>query len=222
MNYISLIDYLPYIFEGLLWSLALVLGGLGLGFTIGLPIGTILTYGDKYTKFILNVYIWIFRSTPLIVLLFLFYWGVFPNIGLKLSPLITSIIVLGLRSGAYQSEIFRGALESVDEGQILAAYSLGMSKIQTVISITIPQALRISIPSLSNEYAILLKDSAICFTIGVLEVLTRARIVSIATGIALIPYLIAGIILMTMTYIGLKIFHTIYKKTAIPGLIRGV
>ncbi len=129
--YITLLNYIPYILEGAKWSLVLTFGGLGIGFIIGLPVGITSVYGGRYTRLLLNVYVWIFRSTPLIVLLFLFYWGIFPTIGYKVSPLITSILVLGLRGGAYQTEIFRGCIESIDEGQILAAYAIGMSSLQT-------------------------------------------------------------------------------------------
>ncbi len=216
------IEYIPYIVEGALWTYALVGGGLGLGFLIGLPIAIGQVYGGRVIKAILDVYVWFFRGVPLLVQLFLFYWGVFPLIfGVKLSPLLTSIIVLGLRSGAYQSQIFRGAIESIEEGQMLAARALGMTKPQAIIHIILPQALRIAIPGWTNEYAILLKDSAICFALGVLEVLTRTRYVVIATGLALLPYLFAGIFFIILTYGGTKLFNIIYERVQIPGLIKG-
>jgi len=220
--YITLLNYIPYILEGAKWSLVLTFGGLGIGFIIGLPVGVASVYGGRYTRLLLNIYIWIFRSTPLIVLLFLFYWGIFPTIGYKVSPLVTSILVLGLRSGAYQTEIFRGCIESIDEGQILAAYAIGMSSIQTFTNILIPQVLRISIPGWSNEYAGLLKDTAICFILGIQEVLTRAKIISMAIGIALLPYFIAGAILMILSYLGIKVLDIFYRRWSVPGLIKEI
>jgi len=204
--------------EGLIWTFTLVSGGLLLGFTIGLPLALAEVYGGEYTRTLVKCYIWFFRGVPLLVLLFLFYWGVFPSLGLKLAPLSTSIIVLGLRSGAYQSEIFRSAIQAIGEGQILAAEALGMNRLQAILYIVIPQILRIAIPAWSNEYAIILKDSAICFTLGVAEILTRARYVVITTGVALIPYLIAGVSLMILTYFGVKVLDRIYSRVKIPGL----
>lgn len=208
--------------EGVAWTLGLVGGGLVLGFLIGLPMAMGQVYGDKVTKAPLDVYVWFFRGTPLLVLLFLFYWGVFPALGFKLAPLACSIVVLGLRSGAYQSQIFRGAIESVGEGQLMAARTLGMGKLGGVYSIVLPQALRISIPGWINEYAIILKDSAICFVLGVLEILTRTRYVVMATMEPLLPYFIAGALFIVLTYGGTKIANILYERTKIPGLIGGM
>jgi len=218
---ISLSKYLPYIFEGSLWSLGLVLGGLGIGFIIGVMFSLIQVYGSSPLSRLISLYVWFFRGTPLIVQLFLFHWSVFPALGIKSTPLITSITVLGLRSGAYQSQIFRGAIGSVEEKQMLAAKAIGMNDWDAISSIILPQALRIALPQISNEYSIILKDSAICFILGVMELMTRAKYTAIATGIALIPYLIAGLIYIGLTYIGAKLFDLLYLKMMIPGSVEG-
>ena len=218
---ISLSKYLPYIFEGSLWSLGLVLGGLGIGFIIGVMFSLIQVYGSSPLRRLISLYIWFFRGTPLIVQLFLFHWSVFPALGIKSTPLITSITVLGLRSGAYQSQIFRGAIGSIEEKQMLAAKAIGMNDWDAISSIILPQALRIALPQISNEYSIILKDSAICFILGVMELMTRAKYTAIATGIALIPYLMAGLIYIGLTYIGAKLFDLLYLKMMIPGSVEG-
>jgi len=218
---ISLSKYLPYIFEGSLWSLGLVLGGLGIGFVIGVMFSLIQVYGSSPLRRLISLYICFFRGTPLIVQLFLFHWSVFPALGIKSTPLITSITVLGLRSGAYQSQIFRGAIGSIEEKQMLAAKAIGMNDWDAISSIILPQALRIALPQISNEYSIILKDSAICFILGVMELMTRAKYTAIATGIALIPYLIAGLIYIGLTYIGAKLFDLLYLKMMIPGSVEG-
>lgn len=214
------LEYIPYMLQGVLWTLILVFGGLGLGFLIGLPISVGQVYGNRIIKSLLDLYVWFFRGVPLIVLLFLFHWGIFPALGYKLPALVTSIIVLGLRSGAYQSQIFRGAIESIGRSQMLTARALGMSKTQAILYIILPQTLRISIPGWTNEYAIILKDSAVCFTLGVVELLTRTRYVVIATGTALLPYIFAGITYIVLTYAGCKIFNIVYNKFRIPGFIK--
>lgn len=212
-------EYLPYIFQGTAWTLGLVGGGLAIGFIMGLPIAIGQVYGTKGIKAPLDVYVWFFRSVPLLVLLFLFYWGVFPALGFKLDTLTSSIVVLGLRSAAYQSQIFRGAIESIGEGQLMASLALGMSKLRGVYHIVLPQSLRISLPGWSNEYAIMLKDSAICFALGVLEILTRTRYVVMATHEPLLPYFFAGALFIVLTYGGTKIINIVYEKTRIPGLV---
>jgi len=217
----SLLKYLPYIFEGSLWSLGLVASSLGLGFLIGIFMSLGQVYGGKTIYRIIEAYLWFFRGTPLLVQLFLFHWSIFPAIGIRTSPLETSILVLGMRSGAYQSQIFRGSIESIEEGQILAARSLGMTTWQSAIYIILPQALRKAIPQLSNEYSIILKDSAICFILGVMEIMTRTKYVAAATGIALIPYLIAGALYIVLTYAGARIFDAIYMQVRMKGLVMG-
>jgi len=212
-------DYLPYLVGGVEYTLALVSGGLAIGFVLGLPIAAFQVFGNETATKPLEVYVWFFRSVPLLVLLFLFYWGLFPAIGLSLDTLVASIIVLGLRSGAYQSQIFRGAILSVGEGQFIAARALGMSKLKAIGHIILPQTLRISIHGWSNEYAGILKDSAQCFALGVVEILTRARYVAIATDNALAPYFVAGVLFLVLTYGGTKLLLGVYEKTKVAGLI---
>jgi polar amino acid transport system permease protein len=215
----TVLEYLPYMLQGLVWTFGLIGGGLVLGFLIGLPIAMGQVYGSRGSRIPLDVYVWFFRSVPLLVLLFLFYWGIFPGLGFKFDPLTCSIVVLGLRSGAYQSQILRGAIESVGEGQLMAARTLGMTKLRGVRHIVLPQALRISIPGWANEYAIMLKDSAICFALGVLEILTRTRYVVMATMEPLLPYFFAGAIFIFLTYGGTKLINILYERTKISGLI---
>lgn len=214
----SVLNFMPYILGGLKYTLALVLGGVGLGFVIGLPVATGRFYGSKWLDKLLSVYVWIFRGVPLIVQLFLLYYGVFDQF-FNLGPLQSSIIILGLRSGSYQSQIFRGAIQSVGGEQMLAARSQGMSKRSAIWNIIYPQALRVSLAGWSNEYAILLKDSAITFTLGVTEVLTRADYAKISTGLVLLPYLFVGIVFIFLTYGGTGLINLVYERFKIPGLI---
>lgn len=213
-------DFLPYITRGVPWTFGLVFGGLGIGFILGLPTAIGLIYGNNELKALLNAYVWFFRSVPLLVLLFLFYWGIFPLIlGRKLSTLTTCILVLGIRSGAYQSQVFRGSMNAVGEGQYVASRAIGMTHYRGIFHIQLPQALRVAIPGWSNEYAIILKDSAICFTLGVLEILTRTRYVVASTDEILIPYFFAGALFIVLTYGGTKFLNIVYEKTRIPGLV---
>lgn len=207
---------LPYILKGCTVTLGLVGGALSLGFIIGIPIAIGQVYSNKYVAGLVSVYVWFFQGIPVLVLFFLFYFGVFYLIGLN-SAFTAALIVLGLISAAYQSQIFRGSIQSIGEGQMLAARSLGMSKIQAIWSIILPQALRFSIPGWSNEYANILKDSAIAYALGVTEILTRGNFTATRTFKTMPIYLTVAVIFIILTSSGMKIFDLLEKKMKIPG-----
>jgi polar amino acid transport system permease protein len=215
----SLWDFLPYMLVGVEWTLGLVGGGLAVGFALGLSIAIIQTFGNETIKVASNLYVWFFRSIPLLVLLFVFFWGILPALGFQPDPFSSSIVVLGLRSAAFQSQILRGAILSVGEGQLVAARAVGMNRLKAARHVLLPQALRIALPGWSNEYAGIMKDSAICFALGVLEILTRTRYVVIATSEPLTPYFVAGGLFLVLTYGGTAVLHLLYEKIKVPGLI---
>lgn len=208
---------LPYLLKGCMITIGLLGGALGLGFIIGIPMAVGQVYGNKYLSGLISLYVWFFRGLPVLVLLFLFYFGLFSLLGLNLSAFTAAILVLGLRSAAYQSQIFRGSIQSLGEGQMLAARSLGMKKSEAILYIILPQALRISIPGWSNEYAILLKDSAITYAIGVMEILTRANFVATRTYKPMPIFLTCAVIFIILTYGGVKVLDLLENKVRIPG-----
>jgi polar amino acid transport system permease protein len=212
---------LPYLLKGCTITIGLVGGALGLGFVIGIPMAVGQVYGNKYLSGLISLYVWFFRGLPVLVLLFLFYFGLFSLIGLNLPAFTAAILVLGLRSAAYQSQIFRGSIQSLGEGQMLAARSLGMKKFEAILHIILPQALRISIPGWSNEYAILLKDSAITYAIGVMEILTRANFIATRTYKPMPIFLTCAVIFIILTYGGVKILDLLENKVRIPGYGKG-
>ena len=158
-----ILNALPYILQGSVVTLITVIGSLALGFCIGLPLAVLQVYGPSFIRRLIGVYVWFFRGMPILLLLFLFYFGLFEVIGLNLSTITASCLVLGMASAAYQSQIFRGSIEPLPVGQFRAARALGMNDGQAIRHIVLPQALRLSIPGWSNEFSILLKDSALCF-----------------------------------------------------------
>ena len=213
-----LLESLPNIAQGLFTTLGLVFLALGVGFAVGLPLGVIQVYGGRLSSFAVGVYVWFFRGLPNLVLLFLFYFGLFPMLGLDLPAFIVGASVLGLRSSAYQSQIFRGAILSVHHGQMQAARSLGMSRLTAVRCIVLPQALRISLPAWSNEYPILLTDSSVCYAIGVMEMLTRASLQVSRTSAPTPIFLGTAVIYILMNYIGMGGLHYLERRYRIPGL----
>jgi len=134
-----------------------------------------------FVRLVAKGYIWIIRGTPLLVQTFFIYFGIpqlIQSLGLnfRLSPLVAGIITLSLNAGAYIAEIFRGGLEAIDHGQMEAARSLGLSHYRAMFRIILPQAIRISIPSLVNQFIISLKDTSIISIISLADIVYQARI----------------------------------------------
>ena len=216
-NLLVIYHALPYFLEGTIVTIEIVVGGLAIGLIVGVPLSIGEVYGKKYVANLISLYVAFFRGIPLLVLLFLFYLGIFPSIGFGLSALAASILIIGLRDAAYQSQIFRGSIKSLGEGQMLAARSLGMTQFQAIWNIILPQALRISLPGWSNLYSIMLKNSAVCYAVGVMELLTRASFVSSRTYKPMPIYLSCAVIYLILTYVGVKLIKLLENKTKIPG-----
>ncbi|UWG47466.1 ABC-type amino acid transport system, permease component [Halanaeroarchaeum sp. HSR-CO] len=158
-----------YLAGGLWLTIQLTVASILVGFLAGFPAGVIEVYGGRYSATPVKVVGTVLRGTPLLVIL-IFAYFVFP-IG---SAFIAAVLGLGLRSAAYQSQIFKGALKSIGEGQMEAARAIGMTKLEAIYHVIVPQALRRSIPSFQNEFTIVLKDTSIAFAIGFAELLTRS------------------------------------------------
>ena len=216
-NLLLVYQSLPYLLKGSIITLELIGGALALGLIMGIPMAVGQVYGNKYVANLISFYVWFFRGLPVLVLLFLFYFGLFMFLGFNLTALAAAILVLGLRSAAYQSQIFRGGIQSVGEGQMMAARSLGMSKFKAIWYIILPQALRMSIPGWSNEYSIILKDSAVTYAIGLTEILTRGHFIATRTYQPLSIFLTCAAIFLILTYGGVKLLDILEKKVKIPG-----
>ncbi len=198
-------------------TLIVVAGAMILGLVLGVPLAAAQVYGHPALARVIAVYVWFFRGIPLLVFLFLFYFGLCTALDINLSAFTVAIIVLGLISSAYQSQIFRGAILSLPEGQLKAARALGMSDFKAICFIVLPQALRLSIPGWSNEYSIILKDSAVTYALGVAEIMARAHFVATRTYQQLPLYLAAGLIFLILTYAGTKGLRLLEEKVRIPG-----
>ena len=216
----AVINAFPYVMEGSLVTVAVVVGAMGLGLLLGVPIAVGQIYGGAWLRRLCLFYVWFFRGVPLLVLLFLFYFGLFAYLKINLSAFTVAVIVLGLISAAYQSQIFRGAVLSLPAGQLKAARSLGMSDFKAICFVILPQALRLSIPGWSNEYSIVLKDSAVTYALGVAEIMARTHFVATRTYQHLPLYLMAGLIYLLLTYAGVRGLRLLEEKVRIPGYVR--
>ncbi len=218
-------EALPYILDGLWWTAGLIIGAMGVGLVFGIPLAVCHVYGGPVARHLVAAYVWLFRGVPILVQLYLFYFGILAYLSeidaLSFLPLssgfFAAVLVLGLTSAAYQSQIFRGAIKHLPAGQLRAARALGMSDATAIATIILPQALRLSIPAWSNEYSILLKDSALAFTIGVLEVMSRTRSVAATTHQPLPLSILAGGLFFFLTWAGIKALKRLEAKVRIPG-----
>jgi polar amino acid transport system permease protein len=211
------VDSLPYLLQGSMITAAIVVSAMFLGLVIGVFMAVGLVYGNRPARLLLSVYVWVFRGVPVVVLLFLFYFGLFNYLDLNFSAFTSVTIVLGMTTGAYQANIFRGAILSLPQGQFKAASALGMSNGQAIRNIVLPQILRISIPAWSNEYSIILKDSALAFVIGAPEIMARTQFVASRTYQHLSLYIAAGIIYFLLTWAGVIALRKLENVVRIPG-----
>ncbi|MFW6381571.1 MAG: amino acid ABC transporter permease, partial [Bacillota bacterium] len=149
--------------------------------------------------------------------LFLIFYG-FPNLGIKFPPFVAAVLGIGIRSAAYQSQIFRGAIQSVSGSQFKAGLSLGMNYFQVFWHVILPQAIRISIPPFANEAAIVLKDTSLAFALGVIELLRQGRYIISTTYQPLLIFSLVAAIYFIMTFVihrGLDLFEA---RMQIPGI----
>ena len=172
-----LIEYNGYkdVLAGLLATIEIAVLGLIIGIVIGILIAVIkiIPQNNRFIRVlrkICDIYVAIFRGTPIVVQLLVFYYGLPSIIGINIDCIPCSIMVFGLNSGAYVSEIMRGGILSVDAGQMEAGRSLGLKFYQTMFSIILPQAIKNIIPTLGNEFISLVKETSIVSFVTVMDV----------------------------------------------------
>ena len=173
-------------------------------FSISLIIA-VLTAMAQYARIpvltqIIRFYIWIFRGTPLLVQLFVVFYGL-PRVGILLEPFPAAVIVFSLNEGAYSSEIVRAALESVPVGQMEAGYCVGMTYMQIMRRIILPQAMRTAFPSLSNSLIAMVKNTSLAANITVTEMLMTTQRIVARTYEPLLLYLEVGLIYLIFSTI---------------------
>ncbi len=193
---------------------------LALGLLLGIPLALGQVYGRRGVVIFSSIYEQIFRSIPALVLLFLFFFGL-SLLGVKISAFFSAILALGLRSSAYQSQIFRGAILSIKEGQMVAARSVGMSKFQAIRHVILPQALRLSIPSWSNEYSVVVKDTSLAYAVGVIELVREGRYIIVRTFEPMLIYVTIALIYFVLTYAGNRLLRYLEEKSRTPGFASG-
>ncbi|MFP1723702.1 amino acid ABC transporter permease [Lonsdalea quercina] len=178
---------------GLKFTVPLAIISFILGLALGIVVALIRLYGPRPLKWIADFYVWVIRGTPLLVQLFLIFYGL-PSAGITLDAFPAALIGFTLNVGAYSSEIVRGAILSVPQGQWNAAYSLGMKGTQAIRWVIFPQSVFVSLPPLSNTFISLIKDTSLAAVITVPEMFLAAQRIVSVTYEPLILYVEAAII----------------------------
>ena len=170
-----------------------------IGFVIGLIVGVARISNLRLLRMLAEVYVEFFRGTPLLVQIFLFYFALPVITGQRIDPFIAAISACGINSGAYVAEIFRAGIQSIDEGQMEAGRSLGMTWLQTMRYIIVPQAFKRVIPPLGNEFIAMLKDSSLVSVIGFEELTRRGQLIIAKTYGSFEIWMSVAVIYLVMT-----------------------
>lgn len=206
----SFIKMFHFLLPGLGVTISVTLIALLMGCLIGAFMAVLRVYGGFATRSLALSYSIVVRAVPVVVIIFILFFVISEFI--DLSPFMSGAIALGFASGAYQTEIFRGAILSVPQGQMVAARGIGMGKIKAIRCIIMPQAIRIAIPALINEVSLVLKDSSLVFVIGVPELLRRAQYASASTLEPLLAFGTAAFFYILMTFVLSKGLEKIEKR----------
>ncbi|MDD6983699.1 MAG: amino acid ABC transporter permease [Clostridia bacterium] len=203
------------VLEGLKNTLLIALVGLAVGIIIGTLIATVRVV-PKYKRLprvlngIASFYVGFFRGTPMVVQLLLFYYVLLPLLGVKSSGVQVSMIVFGLNSGAYISEIMRGGIMSVDRGQMEAGRALGLSFSVSMMKIVIPQAVKNILPSLGNEFIALIKETSVVSFVGAADLYVAFNYIGTNSYEFMVPYLamaIIYIVIVMLITLGIKLME---------------
>ncbi|EZL74928.1 arginine transporter permease [Streptococcus pyogenes ABC020056060] len=218
--------YWAYFNYGVLVTIMISISVVFFGTLIGVLVTLIKRSHVKPLTWVVNLYVWIFRGTPMVVqIMIAFAWMHFnnmPTIGfgvldLDFSRLLPGIIIISLNSGAYISEIVRAGIEAVPKGQLEAAYSLGIRPQNAMRYVILPQAFKNILPALGNEFITIIKDSALLQTIGVMELWNGAQSVVTATYSPISPLLVAAFYYLMVTTVMAQVLAVLERHMAQGG-----
>lgn len=203
LDYSVLIPFLPYLLEGAWMTIKISVFSLAIGLLLGILGGFARLSKSFILQKIVFLYVWVFRGTPLLVQLFILYFGL-PQLGLELTPFQAAVVGLALNTGAYATEIVRSALQAVDRGQYEAATSLGMSWGMAMFRVIGPQAVKILIPSMVNQFIMTVKNSSMVSLLTITElfrtgesiIVSTFRNFEVYTAIALMYLIITSILMV--------------------------
>jgi polar amino acid transport system permease protein len=209
----------PSLMQGLGVSLLLILPSAICGICLGVAAGTLQVFGSPLTKSLVNGYVLIFRGFPLIIQLYIWYFGL-ARIGIFLSPYTASVLGFSLCSAAYHCGYIRGALLSIKRGQSAAAQALGFTRLQTLLSIILPQAMRRALPGCGNELIYLIKYSSLAYMVTCIELTGKAKILAAASFKTIEVFMIVGTIYLFLVSLASWMLSRLETRLALPGFER--
>ena len=210
-------DILAQLAQGLSYTVIVTLVCSATGLVIGLMLASLRRLEILGLNPVIDIYTYIFRGVPVLVLLFMVYFGL-PSIGIKVPPLMAMALSLGLVTSAYLAEVFRGAFNSVNPVEILAGQAMGMSKLQVLWYIDLPQMLRFSVPGMINEFTSVLKYSPFAYTVGIPEITKQAIALTSTTLRGVEVYFAVGLLYFAIYRILLIGIQLVNRHYRIPGL----
>lgn len=208
-----ILPYLPRIFDGLLLSIKLFVIVLLIAFPLAIIFAIMKVSAPKVVKAILSFYTWVFRGTPIVLQLYIVYYG-FPNLGIVLDGWSAAIVVFVLSVAAYETEIIRGGIISIDKGQFEACKMLGMNFIQTMSRVVIPQTVRKVLPPTCSEAIILFKDTSLVAAIAVFDLLRVTRDIAIR-DMRIDSFVVALMLYLLISSIMVIVFGRLEKRFSV-------
>jgi cystine transport system permease protein len=193
-----LIDSAPLLLRGAGYTIELSVGAMVLGLALGLTIALLRLSPFRVLRVVAGFYVSFIRGTPLLVQLFLIYYGL-AQFGWRIDPIPAALIGLTLNVGGYASETLRGAIASIERGQWEAAYSIGMTSSQAMRRVILPQAARVALPPLGNTFISLIKDTSLAATIQVPELFRQAQLITARTYEVFTMYITAAALYWIMS-----------------------
>ena len=210
-------DILAQLAQGISYTVIVTLVCSATGLVIGLTLASLRRLKIPGVTPLIDIYTYIFRGVPVLVLLLMVYFGL-PSVGLKVPPLMAMALSLGLVTSAYLAEVFRGAFNSVNADEILAGQAMGMSKLQVLWYIDLPQMFRFSVPGMINEFTSVLKYSPFAYTVGIPEITKQAIALTSTTLRGVEIYFAVGILYFAIYRFLLFGIQLINRHYQIPGL----
>ena len=211
------------LFYATLMTIAVSITAMFIGFLFALIFTPLKLSKNKFLNFIANSYTTIIRGVPELLVIYLFFFGgtgavmfvasIFGyNEYIEINAFITGAFAIGIISGAYSTEVFRGAIQSIDKGQFEAANVLGFNKFGKFFKIILPQTLRLAIPNLSNVWQITLKDTSLISVTGLVEIMRQSYIAAGSTRDPLFFYSFAAVLYLLLTFVSMKLINRLEVK----------
>lgn len=211
------IDNAPLFWKGLQITLLVSVVAIVAGLPLGVLVGLARISRFRALRWPAAAYIEFLRGTPLLVQIFIVVFAL-PELGIRLGALAGGILALTINTSAYQAEIVRGGIQAIPSGQMEAALAMGLTHWQAMREVILPQALRLVIPPMTNEFIILIKDSSLVSLIGVLELMGWARVIGNRTFRVFEPFIAVALLYFVLTYSLSLFLQWIERRLAIPGL----